>query len=100
MIDGRETRVSQPTKVTRSRFEIVEDGKTSYLEFETDDKGWLTLLHTEVARELRGRGIALELVSTAFEYAKEHSLKVDVICPVAHHIVATHPEFQPLVGHK
>ncbi len=123
-----------PTQVTRSRFEITQDGQTSYLEFETDDQtgsrvqipspgelvspasdaglirassgsqvlrdpvqGWLTLWHTEVPEQLRGRGLALELVTTAFQYAKDHSLKVDVLCPVAKHILETHPEFQSLV---
>jgi predicted GNAT family acetyltransferase len=86
-----------PTQVTRSRFEIVQDGQTSYLEFEIDSHGWLTLWHTEVAESQRGKGIALELVTTAFQYAKDHSLRVDVLCPVAHHIVETHPEFQPLL---
>lgn len=89
-----------PTQVTRSRFEISQDGQTSYLEFETDGHGWLTLWHTEVAESQRGKGMALELVATAFQYAKDHSLRVDVMCPVAHHIVATHPEFQPLVHQR
>jgi hypothetical protein len=87
--------VNNPTQVTRSRFEISQGGKISYLEFETDGRGWLTLWHTEVAESQRGQGIALELVTTAFQYAQEHALQVDVMCPVAHHIVATHPEFQP-----
>ncbi|HEY1810172.1 MAG TPA: GNAT family N-acetyltransferase [Acidobacteriaceae bacterium] len=89
-----------PSEVTRSRFELVHNGQTSYLEFETDDKGWLTLLHTEVSKELRGRGLAVELVTTAFQYARDHSLKVDILCPIAQHILATHPEFQPLVSQK
>lgn len=92
--------MNNPTQVTRSRFEIVQDGQTSYLEFETDGHGWLTLWHTEVAESQRGKGIALELVTTAFQYAKGHNLKVDVLCPVAHHIVETHPEFQPLLRAK
>jgi len=87
----------EPTQVTRSRFEITQDGQTSYLEFETDSQGWMTILHTEVPEELRGRGIALELVTTAFQYARDHGLRVDVLCPVAHHIVQTHPEFEPLL---
>jgi uncharacterized protein len=87
-----------PTQVTRSRFEISQGGHTSYLEFETDGHGWMTLWHTEVAASQRGQGLALELVTTAFQYARDHALRVDVICPVAHHIVATHPEFQALVG--
>jgi uncharacterized protein len=86
--------MNNPTQVTRSRFEIVQDGQTSYLEFETDGHGWMTLWHTEVAESQRGQGIALELVTTAFQYAKDHGLRVDVLCPVAQHILATHPEFQ------
>ena len=92
--------MNKPTAVTRSRFEIEQDGKTSHLEFETDENGWMTLLHTEVPKELRGRGLGLELVTTAFQYAKDHSLKVDIVCPYAHHVVANHPEFQPLVHPK
>ena len=88
------------TQVTRSRFEIEQGGQTSYLEFETDGHGWLTLWHTEVAELQRGQGIALELVTTAFQYAKDHSLRVDVMCPVAQHILTTHPEFQPLLRPK
>ncbi len=88
------------TKVTRSRFEIEQDGKISYLEFETDGHGWMTLWHTEVSKDLRGKGIGLELVTTAFQYAKENSLRVDVICPLAKHLVEKHPEFKPLIGKK
>jgi len=86
-----------PTRVTRSRFEIAQDGQTAWLEFETDDLGWLTLVHTEVPEQLRGRGLALELVTTAFRYAEENHLKVDVLCPVAIHLLDTHPEFQSRV---
>lgn len=89
-----------PTKVVRSRFEIEQDGQTSFLEFETDGQGWMTLLHTEVPESQRGQGTGLALVTEAFHYAQEHSLQVDVLCPFAQHIVATHPEFQALVRKK
>jgi hypothetical protein len=89
--------MSNPTQVTRSRFELSQDGQTSYLEFETDSQGWLTLWHTEVPEALRGKGIAVELVTTAFQYAKDNNLKVDVVCPLAQHVVRSHPEFQSLV---
>jgi predicted GNAT family acetyltransferase len=84
--------------VTRNRFEIEEEGKVAYLEFETDGLGWMTLWHTEVPQELRGQGIASELSKTAFEYAKTNELKVDVICPLAASFVAKHPEYKSLVG--
>jgi predicted GNAT family acetyltransferase len=92
--------MNKPTAVTRSRFEIEQDGQTAWLEFDADGHGWMTLWHTEVPESLRGRGLAQELVTTAFQYAKDNNLRVDVICPIAHHIVATHPEFQALVSTK
>ena len=88
------------TPVTRNRFEITQDNQTAWLEFDTDGQGWMTLWHTEVPEPLRGRGLAEELTTRAFQYAKDHDLMVDIVCPVAHHIVQTHPEFQPLVGKR
>jgi uncharacterized protein len=95
-----ESEVKNTTRVTRSRFEIEQDGQISYLEFETDGHGWMTIWHTEVAKDLRGKGIGLELVTTAFQYAKENSLQVDVICPLALHLIEKHPEFKDIVGRK
>jgi predicted GNAT family acetyltransferase len=54
---------SDPTRLVSSRFEIEKDGKVGYLQFDTDDRGWMTIWHTEVPPELRGQGIASELVN-------------------------------------
>jgi uncharacterized protein len=81
-----------------SRFELEEDGETAYLEFELDNVGWITLWHTEVPQALRGRGIAGVLARTALEYARDHQLKVDVVCPLVANFVSKNPEFQALVG--
>jgi predicted GNAT family acetyltransferase len=86
--------------VTKSRFEIEENGQIAYLEFETDGHGWMTIWHTEVPKEMRRKGIASELAQTAFEYAKANSLKVDVVCPVAATFVANHTEYQGLIGRR
>lgn len=89
--------MDESTKVTRSRFEIEQDGQVGYLEFETDDRGWMTIWHTELAPTLRGKGLGLELVTRAFQYARENSLQVDVICPLAKHLVEKHPELKALL---
>jgi uncharacterized protein len=81
-----------------SRFEYEQDGATAYLEFELDNSGWITLLHTEVPPPLRGKGIANELAKTAFEYARDHHLKVDVICPIAASFLEKHSEYRDLIG--
>jgi predicted GNAT family acetyltransferase len=92
--------MSKASRVTRSRFEFEEEGRTAYLEFETDDRGWLTLLHTEVPPQLRGRGIAGTLVRTAFEYARDNRLRVDVICPLAADYLRRHPEIKESLNSK
>ena len=90
--------MSKERSVSQSRFELEEDGETAYLEFETDSDGWITLLHTEVPKALRGRGIASLLAQTGLEYARDHQLKVDVVCPLVAGYVAKNPEFKRLVG--
>jgi predicted GNAT family acetyltransferase len=82
----------------KSKFEYEEDGATAYLEVEIDSDGWITLWHTEVPPSLRGRGVAGMLVKTAFEYARDNHLKVDVICPIAVDFLSKNPEFKNLVG--
>jgi predicted GNAT family acetyltransferase len=93
IMSGKATR-----QVSRSRFEFEEDGQIAYLEFEADDLGWITLLHTEVPPSLRGRGIGGILARTALEYARDHHLKVDVVCPVVAGFIEKNPEFKTLIG--
>lgn len=87
-------------KVTKSRFEIEERGEVAYLEFDTDGQGWMTIWHTEVPPGMRGQGVASELAQTAFEYAKQNNLRVDVICPLAAGFLSKHPEYDSTVGKK
>jgi uncharacterized protein len=91
---------SEPNQVTRSRFEIEEHGEVAYLEFDTDSQGWMTIWHTEVPPGMRGQGVASELAQTAFEYAKQNDLRVDVICPLAAGFLSKHPEYNSAVGKK
>ncbi|HEV3151760.1 MAG TPA: GNAT family N-acetyltransferase [Acidobacteriaceae bacterium] len=92
--------MSKEDKVTRSRFEIEERGEVAYLEFDTDSQGWMTIWHTEVPPAMRGKGVASELAQSAFEYAKQNHLLVDVICPLAAEFLSKHPEYDSNVGKK
>jgi len=92
--------MTDPSKVTKSRFEFEENGETAWLEFDRDDRGWMTLWHTEVPPSLRGRGLAATLAQTALEYARDEKLKVDVICPLVASYITKHPEFNDLIGKK
>jgi hypothetical protein len=90
----------KPDQITRSRFEIEESGEVAYLEFDRDSQGWMTIWHTEVPPAMRGRGVASELAQSAFEYAKQNDLRVDVICPLAAEFLSKHPEYNASVGKK
>ena len=85
------------SKNSRSRFELEQDGQTAYLEFELDNQGWITLWHTEVPEPLRRQGIAGTLLKTAFEYARDNNLKIDIICPIAKDYIEKHPELKSVL---
>jgi hypothetical protein len=57
----------------------------------------LALLHTEIPDALRGSGIASTLAQTALDWARNHHLKVDVVCPFVAAFLETHPEYSDLV---
>jgi uncharacterized protein len=85
-----------PEKVTTGRFEIERDGAVAYLEYSLTGKV-LALIHTEVPEKLRGQGIGSSLIESALEWAREHHVKVDVICPVVQEYIEKHPEYSHLV---
>ena len=88
-----------PQKVTTGRFEIERNGEVAYLEY-TLAGNILELTHTEVPEKLRHMGLASSLAETALNWAREHNLKVDIVCPTVQQYVAKHhPEYSDLVMH-
>jgi uncharacterized protein len=87
-----------PQEVKTGRFEIEQDGHVAYLEY-TIAGDVLGLVHTEVPKELRGRGFASELAKSALEYARVNQMRVDVICPSVAAYVERHKEYSDLLLH-
>jgi len=85
-----------PTVVTNGRFEIEQDGAVAYLEYSLAGKV-LQLIHTEVPQEMQGTGAGSSLVQSALQWAREHHVKVDVICPFATEYIKRHPEYSDLI---
>ena len=94
---GRKTKEA-PQQVTTGRLEIEQDGEAAYLEY-TLSGNVLALLHTEVPKQLRGKGLASELARSAFEWARRNQLKVDIICPLVAEYVQQHKEYSDLILH-
>ena len=73
-----------------SRFELTVDGHTAFLAYErTHDT--LTILHTEVPVEIRGRHLGDRLVEAALEAGRSAGLRRVIICPFARAYVQRHP---------
>jgi uncharacterized protein len=87
---------NEPQQVTTGRFEIEQDGHVAYLEYTVAGKV-LTLVHTEVPEELRGKGLASELATSALQWARDNHMKVDVICPLVANYLERHKEYSDLV---
>jgi uncharacterized protein len=88
----------EPQKVTTGRFEIEQNGEVAYLEYSLS-ANVLELVHTEVPKQLRHTGLASSLAETALHWAREHNLRVDIICPTVREYLAKHPEYSDLVMH-
>ena len=61
----------------------------------TADKIYLT--HTEVPKELEGKGIGSKLVKEVFDYIESEKLKMIPLCPFVKAYVQRHPEWKKLV---
>ena len=57
----------------------------------------ITLVHTEVARELEGRGYGALLARSALDYARANNLRVIPSCPFVSEFIKRHPEYADLV---
>jgi len=58
----------------------------------------LHMVHTEVPREVRGRGVAGRVVEAALDYAQSQGLKVMPLCSYVRAYFQRHPERQGLLA--
>jgi uncharacterized protein len=82
-------------EVTTGRFEIEQSGQVAYLEYSLTGN-ILELIHTEIPEGLRHLGLASALAENALKWAREHNLKVDIICPTVRRYIEQHPEYSDL----
>jgi predicted GNAT family acetyltransferase len=79
------------------RFVVTLGGRASVADYQRAGDT-LQLVHTEVPRELRGRGIAAALVAAALTYAGDHGLTVVPLCSYARAYIRRHPETRRLLA--
>jgi predicted GNAT family acetyltransferase len=79
-----------------SRFEISLDGDIARADYRRAGDV-LRMVHTEVPPRFEGRGYAGALVKAAFDYARDHGLRIEPACSYVVAYVQRHPETHDLV---
>jgi len=80
-----------------SRFELDAEGGTAFANYRRTPTA-VIITHTETPRNLRGRGIASELVEGALRLIRNDGLKVIAGCGFVVDYLQKHPEFADLTG--
>ncbi len=80
---------------TKSRYELDVDGHIAAAYYTLKD-GVITFTHTEVPKELEGRGIGSRLVKGALQQVRAQGLKIVPQCPFVDGYIGKHPEFADL----
>ena len=81
----------------RQRFELPVDGHIAFSDYRRSD-GVLTIMHTEVPRELGGRGIGSALVRGLLDRARANGEKVRPLCSFVRAYIDKHPEYRDLLA--
>ncbi len=79
------------------KFFTVVNGKESHLTYSLWENGVINFNHTYVPNELRGQGIAAQIVKTGLDYAKENNLKIIPSCSYVDAYFRRHKEYQDLL---
>ncbi len=80
----------------QNRFQAKVGNSSAFLEYELTE-GTIVLLHTEVPKELEGKGLGSKVVKAALEYAERQDLKVIPTCPFVSRYIEKHDVYEKLV---
>ncbi len=94
MIDPRS--IELVVNETRNRFELPIEDKIALIEYIKTAKQ-IYLTHTEVPKELEGKGVGTAIVYKALEWVKNHDLALVPLCPFVASYIKKNPEYKPLV---
>ena len=79
------------------RFFTTVDGYEAYLEYLLKGNN-IIFTHTYTPVELRGKGLAGQVVRFAFDYAKKQNLKVIPLCPYITTFLKKNEQYNELVA--
>ena len=81
---------------TEHRYELTVDGHLAGAYYKLSDDV-ITFVHTEVPKELGGRGIGSQLVKGALDDVRARNLKVVAQCPFVAGYIGKHADYSDLL---
>lgn len=82
---------------TEKRFEIDVDGSIAFIDYR-EMGNQISLIHTETAPDLKGKGAATAVVEKTLKYAAGQNKTVFPFCPYIFAFIKKHPEWKYLVN--
>lgn len=80
-------------------FVVEENGnRSAEMTYTNAGEKLISIDHTFVESNLRGEGIAKDLVAEGVKFARENNLKIVPLCPFAKAIIEKTPEFQDVLA--
>lgn len=80
-----------------NRLELDIEGSTAFIDYKLSGST-LFLVHTEVPKELEGKGVGGAIVQKALQYAKDNQYKIVPICPFVQAYLERHKEWSDIVA--
>jgi hypothetical protein len=80
----------------RHRFELEVEGHLATEQYRLDGNV-ITFVHTEVPKELGGKGVGSKLVQGALDQVRAAGMKLIPECPFVKAWLEKHPEYQDMV---
>ncbi len=81
------------------RFEMKVDNYTAVIIFE-ENADVIKLLHTEVPKQLEGKGVATAIIEKALDYIEKNNLRLIPLCPFVVAYIKRHPEWTRIMIHN
>ena len=78
------------------RYELVVDGHLAATYYKVSD-GVITFIHTDVPKELGGKGVGSQLVKGALDQVRADGLKVIPQCPFVKAYIDKNPDYADLL---
>ncbi len=77
-----------------NKFYKVVEGLESHLEYETHEPATVVFYHTYVPEELRGQGLAKELIKEGLDWAISENMDIIPACSAVRVFIERNPEYK------